>query len=68
MSAAKKSLRPSNPVAYGAAGGSPLGVLLVWALGLAGIEVSQEVAAALGTTVGALVGYFTKGGRVDALG
>lgn len=61
---AKLARRPTAPVVAGAAGGSPLGVVLVWALAQAGIDMPAEVAAAVGSFVGALVGYFTKGGRL----
>lgn len=64
---ARRSLKPSAPVAIGAAGGSPLGVLVVYALQLAGVDVPAEVAAAIGSAVGALLGYFVKGGRRAAL-
>lgn len=48
-------------VAAGGAIGTPLGVVLVWVLGQFGVEMPAEVAAALGTVVGAVVGWFKKG-------
>mgnify|MGYP007082276238 CR=1 FL=1 len=64
MSKPARQLRPSRSVTVGALGGSPLGIIVVWALMQAGLDVPPEVAAAIGTTVGALVGYIVKGGRV----
>lgn len=62
MAGARK-LAPSRPVTFGAVGGSPAGVVIVWALQLAGLEVPPEVAAGIGSLVGALIGYFVRGGR-----
>lgn len=58
-----RRLKPSTPVTVGAVGGSPAGVVIVWALALAGIDVSAEVAAAIGSVVGAALAYFGRGGR-----
>lgn len=62
-------MKPPRPVragrafAFGAAGGSPLAIVAVWGLSLAGIEVPMEVAAALGSLAGAAIAHFGHGRR-----
>jgi len=52
---------PTRKVTAGVVGGTglglPIGQLIVWGLSMAGLEVSPEVATAIGTLSGALVGF-----------
>jgi uncharacterized membrane protein YfcA len=59
-----EKLKPSTSTVSSAAIGVPLGIVVVWALHeFAGVDMPSEVAAATGSLVGALVGYFFYGGR-----
>lgn len=59
----KRNLTPSRSVAVGTPVGGAAGVLLTVALQALGVPVTAELAAALGTVIGAAVAYFTRGGR-----
>lgn len=50
--------KPERKIGYAAAVGTPAGVILAWVIGLTGVVVPPEVAAALGALVAALVGYW----------
>ncbi len=58
-----RNLRPSRAVVSGGAGGAVFAPLIVAALAQAGIPVTAELAAAIGPALGAIVAYFTRGGR-----
>jgi outer membrane lipoprotein SlyB len=59
-----KRLMPSNSTTVGTLGGAGVGPILVWALGaFTGVVVPPEIAAAIGSVVGNLIGYFFEGGR-----
>jgi outer membrane lipoprotein SlyB len=60
----KRRLMPSNSTTVGTLGGAGIGPIIVWALGaFTGVLVPAEVAAAIGSVVGNLIGYFFEGGR-----
>ena len=60
----KLQKRPATAIATGASGGGALGVLVAFALShFAGVELPPGVESAIGTLLGALVGYFSPGGR-----
>ena len=50
-------MKPDRKVGLGSAIGIPLGILTAWGIGLAGVEVPPEVAAALGATITGLMTY-----------
>lgn len=52
------NIKPTPKVSAGAAGGA-IAIIVVWGIGLAGIEVPAEVAAAFGT-VGSFAGGWLK--------
>lgn len=54
---------PTRPVGTAAVAGTPLAVLLGWGLSALGVEVPPGAGEALGAIVGALAGYFSRGGR-----
>lgn len=57
-------LMPSNSTTIGTLGGAGVGPIIVWALGaFTGVMVPPEIAAAIGSVVGNLIGYFFEGGR-----
>lgn len=61
---ARKRLMPSNSTTIGTLGGVGFAPVLVWiATTFAHVEMPAEVAAALGSVVGNLIGYFFEGGR-----
>lgn len=60
------SRAPSRPVGAAAVAGTPIAVLLGWALSVVGVDVPPGAGEALGAIVGAVVGYFTRGGRKGA--
>lgn len=54
---------PSRPVAVGTVGGGSAAPLVVWLLGLFGVEVPPEIAATIGSVLGGVFGYIVRGGR-----
>jgi len=50
---------PNKKVSSGALAGA-LSVILVWAVGLAGLDVPGEVGAAVATALGFVTAYFVK--------
>ncbi len=52
--------KPDRKIGLGAlAIGVPTGIVLAWVIGLTGVEVPAEVAAAMGGIVSAVAAYFT---------
>ena len=49
---------PDRKVGLGTAVGVPLGIVAAWAIGLTGVVVPPEVAAALGAVATGVVSYF----------
>lgn len=49
-----------TPKVVGAGAGGAIATILVWVLGLAGVEVPPEVAAALATVVAFIGGYIRR--------
>lgn len=50
----------ASKVGAGAAGGA-IAVLVVWAVGLTGVDVPPEVSVAFGTVLSFVAGYIAKG-------
>lgn len=51
---------PNRKVSAGAGAGLPIGIVLVWALGEAGVEMPAEVGAAIGTIMTTFIAYMTR--------
>jgi outer membrane lipoprotein SlyB len=65
--ALRPRLMPSNSTTVGTLGGASAGPILVWALGaFTHVTVPPEIAAAIGSVVGNVIGYFFEGGRKSA--
>ena len=59
-----QNLKPERNVAVGAlAIGIPAGIIVAWIIGLFGVEVPQEVAAAMGGIISAVAAYFVPNGN-----
>ena len=50
--------KPDRKVGLGTAIGVPAGIIAAWAIGLTGVVVPPEVAAALGSFVTGFIAYF----------
>lgn len=57
--------KPHRKVAAGAVVGLPAGVLVVWLLSLAGVDVPPEPATAIGTLASFVAGYFVEAAPGD---
>ena len=58
-----QNLKPDRKVGLGAlAIGVPAGIILAWLIGLTGVEVPTEVAAAMGGIVSAIAAYIVPNG------
>lgn len=55
----QSSPAPNRKVSAGAGAGLPVGIVLVWALGEAGVAVPAEVGAAIGTIMTTFIAYMT---------
>ncbi len=53
-----RKLKPDRKVGLGTTLGIPLGMIVAWAIGLTGVVVPPEIAAALGAVVTGLIAYF----------
>lgn len=62
MVSEKKSKRPQQKVAAGAAAGAAT-VVLVWVLGMAGVVVPPEVASAITVLIGSGAAYMKRDNR-----
>lgn len=59
-----RRLMPSNSTTVGTVGGAGVAPIIVWALGaFTNVVVPPEIAAAIGSVVGNIIGYFFEGGR-----
>ena len=50
--------KPDRKVGLGTTIGIPLGMIAAWAIGLTGVVVPPEVAAAIGATITGIIAYF----------
>jgi len=63
---ALQRIKPSSSTVASAAIGAPAGIVVVWMVReFAGVDMPAEVAAAVGSIVSFVVGYFFYGGRSD---
>lgn len=61
---AARRFMPSNSTTIGTVGGAGIGPIVVWLVGaFGGVTVPPEIAAAIGSVTGNLIGYFFEGGR-----